>query len=259
MINHTKAQCARANVSYVSPTQFALDCIGQENPASESRNNDSSDPCWLCGGPTQGHGIDRKSAIPDTFASHNSARCQSSGIVCTSCAYFAVGKTWHDHVASSPSLDVKLWGTASWRNYGHFFSPGNHECPKPARWREILVSPPEGPFLACVSLTGQKNLIFRGVVALDSAFFPVQVEEETMWIDRADFVRCLEAFEAVMALGIGRDQVLTGRYHQSSIMKAGIAAWRRAEDAVSQWRMMKPNLLTLCHYCGQKGPGDERL
>lgn len=244
----------------MSATRFAWACIGGgswEPPQPRRGARYGADPvCWLCGGETQGVGWPRETAIPTTFAGHNTASAPHSATVCQPCAAFASGESWQRHVASrSPAGVGKVWQQASWRSFSHLFaSPDHHECPGPARWREILLDPPQPPFLAIVSLSARKNLIYRARVAAGRERFPVQIEESAAWVERVRLADCLAAFEALTDLGFRRDDVLSGDYHPAQTLKVGLSVWRAGEDRIRPWRAGEPDLMQLCHLIARRPP-----
>lgn len=242
----------------MSPTQFAWNIVfpGRPYPPPEPRRPNiprcaTDAVCWLCAGPTQGVGWPRDLALPSTFASHNQARAQYSDAVCQPCAGFAVGATWHEHVQAS-NLGLKLWTAASWRNYGHLFHASGHRCPKPAEWREILLTPPEPPYLAIISLTGKKNLIFRGTITYTPAALNLLLEEERLTVRHSDLVACLREFESLLNMGFSRDAVLTGNYNGSAVLKIGLGKVQAADVGMKRWRETNGRLVELCHYIAGK-------
>lgn len=244
-------------------TQFAWSVLvrGGLTASARTRSPPGSAACWLCGGAVGETGWPREAAIPTTFASHNLAAAPRSDSVCEACAALAGGETWQRYLAERAPPGVKAWGQASWRSYSHLFAaPEHHECPTPERWRAILLDPPEPPFLAAVSLTGQKNLIFRAPIAFSRDLFGIQFEETRVTIGRAALAAVLAHVEALTALGIAKEQVRTGRYHPESVRRAGLAAWRRGEEPIAAWRRRDPALLDVVAYCarGPKWFADQR-
>lgn len=241
----------------MSPTQFAWSCLGRP-PWPPPRPAPEAICCWLCAGPLDQDAWRREDALPSTFAQHDDAACKTSPAVCAACAFFAVGATWQAWLADARAPKVKAWTQASWRSYGHFFrlGPTPHECPSNARWRELLLEPPEPPFLAVLSLTGQKNLIFRAAVAQDRDCYPLQVEEDRAVVRRADLAECVGAVESALAAGLGREEIATGEAHQARILALGIRRWRAIEATLAPWRRRAPMLLGLACRIGTRPAAD---
>lgn len=206
--------------------------------------------CWLCGGPAGERPWLQADAIAPTFTNADAAAMPDSDTVCRWCASLCKAETFQASVAAH-ALPVKVWTQAGWHSYSHFVSPTAWECVKPGRVREILLDPPEPPFVLAINPSGQKHVLFRAKVITDVAMIPVQVDDQRVWVSQVAFVEVLEAFEALTALGFRKDDVLTGRYHPESTRRAGLAAWRAAEDRIAPWRMRDPQLLQLVHYCAR--------
>ncbi len=234
------------SISETLPTRFAAAIAGllpYPPPADKRRYRPVSELCWLCGGEITAEPWPREKAIPQTFASFNEAACLGSDAVCQACAALAIGETWQPVAAR---LGLKTWATASWRSFSHFFAaPSHHECPDQRRWRDILLAPPEPPFLAIISLSQQKNLIFRGEVARDRDIFPVLLEEEKILLEQERFTACLSLVEEVLSYGVSYEAIRTGRWHHASLRKLGPALYRRLEGALGEWRQREPQVLQL--------------
>lgn len=233
-----------------SPTQFAWACLGHALPAAA---DDAL--CRICGGPAGPDATPFEAAVPPTFANPNVLPCPQSPVVCPACVAL-VGRdakaTWDAYVAAHPEAGLKTGRSMSWRSYSHAFWPGYHEAPKRERWRDLLVDPPEPPFLFVLSETAQKHLLFRAAVAQSRAWYPLQVEEDRVWIDLAAFREVLEAFEDLLALGFSREQVATGRYHHGQLLKVGLRRWRVAEGRFAPQRAMYPEYVRVCQLIARK-------
>ena len=205
----------------------------------------ASNRCWLCGGSTGGVGWPQRLAIAPTFTQHNTAACADSDAVCQSCAAVTRAESFQALVARR-GLPLKVWTQCGWHSYSHYVrEDGGYEAPTPSRMRAILLEPPDGRWLLTLNTTGQKHTIFRARVATTPAWFPVQLDEETLWTSAADLRECLAAFEALAAIGCGKDGIQTGRYHPADTMRAGVALWRPAEAAMAPWRDANPLLVAL--------------
>lgn len=250
----------------VSATQFAWACLGSPAwpppepkrdragrlPSGQSRFG-TDDRCWLCGGSVEpGTGWPRRVAFAETFTNHNLARVPTSETACQACVYLSSGESWKAYAAAHPEMGLKAVHPLSWRTYSHVFSAAGHECPQRARWRALLIDPPEPPFTMTISESGQKHIVFRGSIAYDREVFPVQCEEDTLIVNRRELADCFAAFEALYALGFSKQEVKTGRYNTSRIMAAGMRRWRYAEAEFAPWRYRKPDFVRIVDYCAQR-------
>lgn len=208
--------------------------------------------CWLCGGDTGGEGWPLRAAIKPTFTNHNQARDNTSDAVCQPCVAMQDKGTWEAYVKAHPDMKLKTGHAMSWRCYSHLFHLGGHECPDRKRHRAILLDPPEPPFLLVIATSGQKHLIFRSQIAYSREHFPVQLEEETVFIQREMFRRLLLDFESGLNAGIGRDDLLTGKYHPATPKRIGVRDWRALEAKLSPWRRIKPEWMQIAHHVAQR-------
>lgn len=233
----------------MTPTQFAARALDiSDFPPPQPKRGTRyglSVRCWLCGGETDGVGWPQSVAIAPTFTQHNCAKMQDSDAVCQSCAALTRAETFQAMVKAR-GLPVKTWTQCGWHSYSHYIrEDGHYEAPIPARVREILNDPPEGKWLLCINTSGQKHTIFRGTVATGRDRFPVQVDEETVWTGREEVGRCISDFERLATLGFGRDEIATGNYNPTNTLRAGIRAWREADEPMRIWREARPDLVAL--------------
>lgn len=204
--------------------------------------------CWLCGGQTDGAGW-RRDFLPPTFTNHNLAAAPWSDTICCACAYLSSKASWEAYVAAHPEKGLKTGHAMSWRFYSHVFAEDYHDCPTRVRWRTHLTEPPKPPFVFVFSESGQKHLIFRSAVAYDRDRYPLQFEDTRVWIERAGFAQLLEAFCALVTLGLSRDMVLTGRYTSQALRRLPLADWRRWEEVIAPWRLRQPTWMQVARGC----------
>lgn len=246
----------------LSPTQFAwavADAGDYPPPAPRRGPRYGPDPqCWLCGGDTDGVGWHQSAAIAPTFCDHNEARCPLSRTVCQPCVATSRSDGWGQYVRAHPDRGFAEYFPAkpntkprawNWLYSSHLFAaPHHHECPDRGRWRDILLEPPEPPFLAVIATSGQKHGIFRGQIARSRDLYPVQADARRLWVERGIFRYALVAFERLYQMGFPRDAVLSGDFPQAQIMAAGLSLWREAENIARPWRAQQPDLWWLAWY-----------
>lgn len=224
------------------PASMALTGV---RPAHDAR-------CYLCGGDTGGDGWDRRDAFTTSFTNTNLAADPGSLTVCQSCAAVSRGESWAAYAARRPDLGLKTTHPISWRSYPHAITRTSHLIPRGEAWRPLILDPPDPPFVYMIPTTAQKHLLFRCAVAWDRERYPVQVEEERVWIDRTRFAECLHDAEALLMMGMSRDMVETGRYPQEAIRKAGLVRWRAAETTFAPWRSANPAWVRLACMIGRR-------
>jgi hypothetical protein len=246
-------------------TQFAWACCDAGNypppvPKKGSRYGPDA-ACWLCGGPTDGVGWHHKLGLSGTFCSHNIAVRPDSQTVCQSCVATSASDGWLQYASRYPERN--LWThfpekdggikrQFNWLYASHLFRVGHHESPSRPRWRELLIEPPEPPFLMILAISGKKQLIFRGRISQSRESFWVQADEMRVLVRPNEFAECLAAFEALYDAGFSKDSIVSGNYHSGQLAKTGLSIWRPLEEAIRPFRQRHPEYLLLAHHCGQR-------
>ena len=247
-----------ATVLNLTPTRFAAAALGiADHPPPADRKGKiafgACPSCWLCSGPTDGRGWQQADAFPGTFTQFSCAVLPDSDAVCQPCVAMTTGAVFKTLVTAR-GLDIKLWSQCGWHSYSHLVTGrGDYEAPKPGRVREILLDPPEPPFVLGLNPSGQKHSLFRTRVAASRDLFPLHYDERTFMVGRGRFAALLTDLERMSALGFSKEQSETGRYHPESIRRAGLAAWRAGEARMALWRASEPDLLDLAAWVG-RGP-----
>lgn len=242
----------------LTATRFAWQVLGSPEyppPVPKRRGVERFGPdanCWLCGGPTDSVGWPRAVALAPTFTNHNTAALRTSSTVCQPCCYLSHTATWAEYAAAHPERGLKVVHPLSWRSYSHVFARDLHATPSRSAWRAWLLEPPEPPFVFTISVSGQKHGLFRSRVSYGRDFYPAQVEEDRVFVDRARFTAVLDDFERLYALGFSKDSILSGQYHHGQLLKVGLAVWRPLEEAMARWRRSDPALCRLAHLCSQR-------
>lgn len=251
--------------------QFAWACCqAGDFPPPEPKRGPRFGPdavCCLCGGETAGVGWHRKDAIGATFTDFTLMARLASQTVCQACTATAKSDGWFRYVAAHPERGLpshfpqkgdtppRGW---NWLYSHHLFVwPDHHECPDRARWRQILADPPAAPFLAILTTSGKKQLVFKSRVARNRDRFPLQFEDDTILIDPRRFQAALADFDRLYRLGFSKDSILTGDYHNKTLLDVGLSRWREAEAPALAWRKRDPALWAVCHYVAQRPEGWE--
>lgn len=185
--------------------------------------------CWLCGGPTGGKGQPIKKAIKPTFTNVDMARAHSSKSLCPGCVF----------CLSFREL----------RNYSILASADGLRHPTRAEIRDILLEPPEPPFVLCIAESGQKHLTFRVQVAYSRDGYPVQVEETRVCVERPVLAEWLNAVETLYTV-FSKEEIKTGRYGQNRIKQFGMAKFQEVEARVAGHRGTR--LFDLAVFVAQK-------
>lgn len=235
-----------------------LDCLKMDLwlPADSQK---AVDPvCWLCGGETNCYGWPLKKIIGSAFTDYNVAQAPYSKAICGSCAALMKKETWelacnkHGHDPYFPVKDGKKPFMANWMFSSHVFSVNGWQRPGRSESRDILVSPPDPPFVVTLAEAGKKHVLFRSRVNQTKNKFSVQIDENEVFIDHQAFLSCLDWFERGYNAGFSKESLLTGRYNHKSILNAGIENWQNIESWMMHYRKNYPELMHVCHFCAQR-------
>lgn len=192
------------------------------------------DKCWLCGGETGGNGLPVKKAILDTFTNRDMARAPASNYVCAGCAF----------CLSQLNL----------RNYSSLATLTGLVHPTRAEIRDILISPPEPPFVLCIAVSGQKHLHFKSEISYSQDFYPVQMEETRITVNVKLLTKVLNLIERLYTV-FSKDEIKTGRYSQGRMKEIGIAKFQELEDELRSHRGTR--LFDLAVFVAQKQEFEE--
>lgn len=215
--------------------------------------------CWLCGGPTHGKGWPLSKGLKPTFTDFSQAKAPHSLSVCGACVALSDSSAYTQYAEKTgrpttfPLKPGKTYARPlNWLYMSHVITLDDHQTPDRKAWRDILLNPPEPPFVMAMAVNGKKHVIFRSVVNQSRDNFVVQADETRVQVGREVFTQMLTEFEEAYALGFSKDSLLTGTYNQASVLKVGVGRWREIEARMERWRKTAPGMMQLAHFCGQK-------
>lgn len=174
----------------------------------------NDDTCWLCGGKTEGKGWPVKKGIKDTFTDHDLAKDMQSKSLCQGCMF--------------------CLGQRPLRNYSLLVTDRLIH-PSRAEIRNILLNPPDPPFLIAIAVSGQKHLSFKAHIAYSRDNFPVLLEEMLIFVP-PEKLKTMLGFIELLYLEFSKAEIESGRYNQARIKKFGTARWEEFENIISQYR-----------------------
>lgn len=185
--------------------------------------------CWMCGGKTENIGTPLKKIVKPTFADQDLAKYQMSKSLCRGCAFCMsfMGMRTHSIVASEQGMAY----------------------PSRAEMRDILLEPPEPPFVVCVSVSNKKWLHFRAQVAYSRDGYPVQMEETRVCVERPILANWLSIIEAMYSV-FTKMEILTGNYSQNRIREFGMQRFQEHEAQIAPHRGTR--LFDLAIFVAQK-------
>lgn len=219
----------------ITATAVALQCVGMPPPLPDRKAAyiGSDDICCVCGGDAGAYGtpFNRNKVLAETFMRPDDMAWERSDAVCSACAFFTTPSTFQQCVEGRLP-DVKLWPQASWRSYSHLFAHGEHRVMKNTDWREVFLNPPEPPFVAVISQSGKKNILHRAQVAGSRSRFPVQLEEETVWVTACLMELHIGVVEIALSHGWTREEVLAGDCKQNTALRMGLGEYSELRSII---------------------------
>jgi CRISPR type IV-associated protein Csf1 len=150
--------------------------------------------CFYCGG-VCGEEYSVKKYVKDTFTNRDIVRRPSSKFICSGC------------VACFEDRDITLINgehrACQWtRLYSWIFTSTKQIAATKAHLKEIsrmLLDPPEPPFGIVLVTSGQKQLLFRSVIAWSKDNFPVMLEDEIIIVSRRSLKEKLQLASIIIA------------------------------------------------------------
>lgn len=182
--------------------------------------------CALCAGPLDTHAWPLPVALKQSAFTKRECRDPSSDAVCWPCMALRSSETWNVYVATLPEGHGKKEGKPiGWRNSSHIVTDDLHACPSRAEWRGWLMEPPKPPFVFVFAVSTQLQIIGEATIAHSRDGYPVQLDKESIWINRASYRACLQAFEALYDLGLTKDAIANGEIPNLPKYRTARAAW----------------------------------
>ncbi len=149
-----------------------------------------------------------------------------------------VHQIWQEDTLVSPKLlppeeHIQISST------GNTGKPEQHpvlsQVPKRTEVRDWLINPPKPPFTIAIAESGQKHILFLAQTGYDQENFPVQFEMDSLSINRANFVRLLDTYESLLALGFSKTELDSGEYRPDRIL-VNFESWQSLDPAIAKQR-----------------------
>ncbi len=226
-------------------------------PKGKKSQHGVDDECWLCGGETEDIGWHLKDGITTSFTDGNIAKVPTSQTMCYSCVALMKKEAWvaacekHGHSPYFPTKDGKAPALSSWMFSSHVFSANGWLRPERKELAEVLLNPPKPPFVITIAEVGKKHVIFRAKANQSQDAFFVNIDDESIFINRAKFMEILALVEAAYQY-FSKDSILTGDYNQAAIMKAGLSTWREFENKLKEMRNQNFSMLRVACFVARK-------
>jgi CRISPR type IV-associated protein Csf1 len=152
--------------------------------------------CFYCGGicgqenPVSKH-------VKDTFTNRDIVRRPASGFICLGCVC-TLNERADINLANEETRTAQKTRLYSW-----IFSASGRVAYTKAHLEQIaaiiLLGPPEPPFGVVLATSGQKQLLFRSVLAWSRDDFPVMLEEEIITVSRLNLFKKMQLASIIIA------------------------------------------------------------
>lgn len=183
--------------------------------------------CRVCG--REGAGRDFAGWVKPTFTDHD--KLQAGTIICAACQFaFAEAST---ELAARVGKEIPQ----RMRNYSHIVCGGEwRPLSKGAKdeMRRLILA--ERPELIVLADSGQKHIIFRATLNDPrSALLRIQFEEAAIVVARDTLARLIATMTALLAT-FSKAEIEGGNYAGYRVLKYGLAAFRRQESILREYR-----------------------
>lgn len=151
--------------------------------------------CFYCGGQCNTDYTVKK-YVKDTFTNRDIVRRPASEYVCSGCIC-----TLNER-ANINLANEEIRESQKTRLYTWVFSKSGRVAYTKAHLKlltNIIINPPEPPFGIVLAVTGQKQLLFRSVLAWNRDRFPVMLEEEIITVSPAELLIKIQLASIVIA------------------------------------------------------------
>lgn len=201
--------------------------------------------CRVCGAGSAGQ--DFAAWVKPTFTDHD--KLQAGEIICPACQFAFAEASIELQARVGKAIPQRM------RNYSHIIAGGTwyplSKGAKAAMRRLILEA---HPALIVLADSGQKHLVFRAVPNDPvSTLLRIQFEEQAVLVARDTLAR-LVATMTTLLTAFSKTEIASGNYAGHRILSYGLAAFRRSESILREYRGSGPFAVAL--YLAQKEDSD---
>jgi CRISPR type IV-associated protein Csf1 len=215
-------------------------------------NQVKDDYCCLCGSELnkEGFNIDKlKSSLLESISNLKNSNSRS---LCKYCYCFIYKESFDEYIKGYKIKEIKNNNTVSWRSFSHIFYEGYHEFLNHETMRYYLLNLPNHPFMISLSTSGQKHIIYQSKIAYSKDYFPIQLEDNPLWIKYSLFLDCLFHFETLYNLGFSKQDILTGELNINQLLKSKFNEVKIINEELNKYRNKYNDIITLCNFIAQK-------
>lgn len=212
--------------------------------------------CYYCGAPDAQHPLQ----VSKSFTAGALVKTPSSDAMCWQChgimfgdmqrAWFfkderwvalymrGVSQLWQGDKLLCPTLS-KPQEHCQTSASGNVSKPATYpvlsHIPTRVEQRDWLLNPPDPPFKIAIAESGQKHILYLAETGYSRDMFPVQFEEDGLWLDRKDFEATLGVYEKLLALEFSKTEINSGNYRPDRVA-ASFERWQELEPVIADRR-----------------------
>ena len=181
--------------------------------------------CYLCA--AQEAKLPIESNLKVSFTDHVLARVPGSNKICQSCVYYLNLRCWYFNSVKDKwsKLFARNWSWLETIDYQLPKIEGEREgmpivseLPTRRQILDLILNPPEPPFLIAIAKSGQKHIRPWAVEAQSRDYFPVTFEKDLIYLQRREFSLLERVFNGLRELGFSKIGIITGRYNSKKLM-----------------------------------------
>jgi hypothetical protein len=181
-----------------------------------NKHNHGTNKCYYCGSECDDQ-YTTKDYVKDSFTNRDIVKYPQSKYVCFGCVYsLGGGEDTMPFIDGSTKERQNKRGMCP-RMYSWVLDGKNNMAGTKAhikQWRQLILNPPEPPFSIVLAESGQKQIIFRAPIAMDTENFNILLEDQVIEVNKEQLKNLLAlALPVVAALG---KPALTGEINFNS-------------------------------------------
>lgn len=147
--------------------------------------------CMVCG-QHAGGGIPYNKMLSNTYTDWHIHKAQGSTHICKACAFCLLMNTSKNRMAL--------------KNYSFVAADKLYICNR-AEMRDMLINPPEPPFVAVVAVSQKKHLATKAQVSYSKGRYVCMLEEQRIYVDLDLMRECMKLIEALRGIGMSKTDI----------------------------------------------------
>ena len=207
--------------------------------------------CYLCGKEGDWNHL-TNDLLGKFFTNRSLCRAPTSDVVCDRCHWALKGHLWFWNEAKKKWSDLPVRGITVLYSQnkllfpeleGEFTHNGKtfplvKTLATRKQIKEWIINPPLPPFVISITESGQKYVLPWAQDGYNKDFFPVQFELDSIWINRQQFIKLLNAYETLLTW-FNKAEINSGNYQSERLIKC----WQQTSQ--ESWQQLDATLATV--------------